>query len=462
MDVIVIGCGASGLAAIRKLHDAGLQVLGLEAATRIGGRILTVEYCNGTVDLGAAWCHGEKNNIVFELAEPLGLLGKPDDYENYFMISNGELVPRDVCEEIISVLENEVYEADKNTKSISECVQGAINNHEILQKEPHITNWLTAIYEKLNHLGGEDDPKTGKSLRSLEESHICEGEFMLNWKDKGFKALLSVLLNQYPDPSKEIPVQILRNKEVTNVRWRTSQPGDTTNPLVQVKCKDGSLYAAKSVIITVSVGVLKERHANLFNPPLPKEKLNCINNMQMCILDKIYIEFTKPWWSKACKYQLLWREEDKAQFSDQDRWIAEIFCLETVEYQPNLLRAWMYGKAAAFMEKLSNDEVKTGVNVLLERVLKKRFDVTPVKSVLRSKWGSNPLTRGAYAYRSVTTEENGGGAAILSEPLFHDNGFPVVCFGGEATSHHYHPNVHGAVEAGFREAERLVESFKKL
>lgn len=55
MDVIVIGCGAAGVAAIRKLHDAGLKVMGLEAEDRIGGRIKTVEFGNGLVDIGAAW-----------------------------------------------------------------------------------------------------------------------------------------------------------------------------------------------------------------------------------------------------------------------------------------------------------------------------------------------------------------------------------------------------------------------
>lgn len=55
MDVIVIGCGAAGVAAMRKLHDAGLQVMGLEAGDRIGGRICTVEFGETVVDIGAAW-----------------------------------------------------------------------------------------------------------------------------------------------------------------------------------------------------------------------------------------------------------------------------------------------------------------------------------------------------------------------------------------------------------------------
>lgn len=71
--------------------------------------------------------------------------------------------------------------------------------------------------------------------------------------------------NKHLDPSKQIPVQILLNKEVESIRWGTNNQvlasllPKANNPLVQVKCKDGSLYAAKSVIVTVSIGVLQER-----------------------------------------------------------------------------------------------------------------------------------------------------------------------------------------------------------
>lgn len=53
--MVVIGCGASGIAALSKLHEAGLDVVGLEAAERTGGRIHTLEFAGGLVDIGAAW-----------------------------------------------------------------------------------------------------------------------------------------------------------------------------------------------------------------------------------------------------------------------------------------------------------------------------------------------------------------------------------------------------------------------
>lgn len=54
-DVIVVGCGASGIAALSRLAECNLQVLGLEADSRIGGRINSVQFGEGLIDLGAEW-----------------------------------------------------------------------------------------------------------------------------------------------------------------------------------------------------------------------------------------------------------------------------------------------------------------------------------------------------------------------------------------------------------------------
>ncbi|XP_048484467.1 lysine-specific histone demethylase 1A-like [Plutella xylostella] len=456
MDVIVVGCGASGVAALRRLHDAGLKVLGLEAAERVGGRICTVEYGERRLDIGAAWCHGEKDNIVFELANPLDLLGRPNPDHQWFVRSNGDLVPEDQGKAIQDALSQAVEAAEKNNaKSISECVRDATRTTPSLQQDPHLSTSFAEWFERCNHAGGE----RGKSLRGLHESWGCEGEFMLNWKGRGYATVLDVLLNKHPDPTQQLPIQILLNKEVTSIKWASQA---AAAPLVHVQCRDGSLYAAKSLLVTVSVGVLKERHAKLFNPPLPAEKVNTINNLQMCVLDKIYIEFTKPWWPKfPSSFAVLWRPEDKDKFSKEERWITEIYGFNTVEYQPNLLLAWIYGEGAVEMEKVSEEKVKAGVIKLLKVLFSKEFEVTPVKSILRSKWASNPFARGAYAYRSVANEQHGGNAITLSEPLYYNDQFPILCFGGEATSHHRHGAVHGAIEAGFREADRLIEAFKK-
>ncbi len=70
-DVIVVGAGLSGMIAARKLLEAGLVPLILEADERVGGRILTEEVLPGLpVELGAQWI-GDTHERMFRLAAEL-------------------------------------------------------------------------------------------------------------------------------------------------------------------------------------------------------------------------------------------------------------------------------------------------------------------------------------------------------------------------------------------------------
>jgi monoamine oxidase len=72
-DVIVVGAGLSGMTAARKVLEAGLTPLILEADERVGGRILTQEAIPGVpVELGAQWI-GDTHQRMFRLAEELGV-----------------------------------------------------------------------------------------------------------------------------------------------------------------------------------------------------------------------------------------------------------------------------------------------------------------------------------------------------------------------------------------------------
>ncbi|MER7845388.1 NAD(P)/FAD-dependent oxidoreductase [Kitasatospora sp. NPDC096077] len=64
-DVIVVGAGASGLNCARLLRAEGLDVLVLEARTRLGGRIHTFRPADGgpPLELGAQVVHGEHNPV---------------------------------------------------------------------------------------------------------------------------------------------------------------------------------------------------------------------------------------------------------------------------------------------------------------------------------------------------------------------------------------------------------------
>lgn len=59
---VVIGGGAAGIAAARRLYDAGREVLLVEASQRLGGRAHTVDLAGHPVDLGCGWLHSAKRN----------------------------------------------------------------------------------------------------------------------------------------------------------------------------------------------------------------------------------------------------------------------------------------------------------------------------------------------------------------------------------------------------------------
>lgn len=71
-DIVVIGGGAAGIAALRTLSDAGAKALLVEASDRLGGRAHTVHVQNMPLDLGAGWLHSAQHNPWVAIAEKAG------------------------------------------------------------------------------------------------------------------------------------------------------------------------------------------------------------------------------------------------------------------------------------------------------------------------------------------------------------------------------------------------------
>jgi monoamine oxidase len=73
VDVAVIGAGAAGIAAARRLvEDGRVKVLVIEARERAGGRAWTVDADGIPMDLGCEWLHSADRNALAPLAKQLG------------------------------------------------------------------------------------------------------------------------------------------------------------------------------------------------------------------------------------------------------------------------------------------------------------------------------------------------------------------------------------------------------
>lgn len=56
---------------------------------------------------------------------------------------------------------------------------------------------------------------------------------------------------------------------------------------MQVTVRSGTVYSARKVIVTVSLGYLQQRHSQLFTPSLPSSKVQAMSGLVMGVLDKV-------------------------------------------------------------------------------------------------------------------------------------------------------------------------------
>ena len=72
VEVVIVGGGAAGIAAARRLREAGVEALLVEARSRLGGRAWSLEAAGFPIDLGCGWLHSAERNPWTPIAEAQG------------------------------------------------------------------------------------------------------------------------------------------------------------------------------------------------------------------------------------------------------------------------------------------------------------------------------------------------------------------------------------------------------
>jgi heterodisulfide reductase subunit A-like polyferredoxin len=102
--IVIIGAGVSGLSAANQLIKSSIDdFLILEARSRIGGRIISIDVGSRRVELGANWIHGVLGNPIFELAMAnnlISIVNIPKPHKVVAALETGKQVPFDVLQEI--------------------------------------------------------------------------------------------------------------------------------------------------------------------------------------------------------------------------------------------------------------------------------------------------------------------------------------------------------------------------
>lgn len=502
--IVVIGAGLAGLAATKTLLENGFtDVTVLEASDRIGGRVQSVQLGHATLELGATWIHGANGNPVFHLAEDNGLLEETTDEERsvgrislyakngvaHYLTNAGRRIPKDLVEEFSDIY-NEVYELTQEFFQRGKPV-GAESQNSV--------GIFTRDVVRQRIRVDPDDSETTKKLKlamlqqylkveSCESSSPSMDEVSLSefgeWTEipgahhvipSGFIKIVELL-------ARDIPKRVLQlQKPIRCVHWNQSVRNEIAESEdhnsdhwgqgypVYVECEDCEFIPADHVIITVSLGILKKSHKALFNPGLPEDKVMAIEKLGISTTDKIFLEFSEPFWSPECNsIQFVW--EDEALLENlaypEELWYKKI-CSFDVLYPPErygyMLSGWICGDEALTMEKCDDETVAETCAELLRKFTGNQ-NIPKPRRILRSSWGSSPYFGGSYSFTRVGSTGTDVEKLAMSLPYTESTkAHPLqVLFAGEATHRKFYSTTHGALLSGQREATLLVEMYQDL
>ncbi|XP_031787268.1 spermine oxidase [Nasonia vitripennis] len=437
--IIVVGAGSSGIAAASKLFENGFKnVTILEAEshydisdtkdTRIIQYFIALPVCfvslgNYSVDLGGQWVKGEEGNAVFKLAQPLDLIDKSDEPDyglvQEYIDSLGNPLSEEVVKNISDFSSNYIYETDFFNGSVFD--ERFSNIPEVFLEKKKYLQYLELFTISFSSADSWRDV----SLFNNDRFRVFPGDHIINWKDDGYSKVFDLLTKRFPNPEEELPVlnNTILNSEVTKIDYSKN---NTESP-ISINTFNGISYQADHVIVTVSLGVLKNQYETLFNPLLPEYKQKAIKGLGFGNIAKIYLLFDEPFWNlgnrRVLHLSFVWNEEQRKELENDSEkmWLLGMIGAITVHHRPKVLEIFVAGKYAKAMEALAEDKVFNHTVENLHRFLDKKYNVTTPIAFLRTQWFTNPHFRGAYSYRSVETHRQRIYADLLEEALGERN-----------------------------------------
>ncbi|MBX6327675.1 MAG: FAD-dependent oxidoreductase [Pseudolabrys sp.] len=401
VDVVVIGGGAAGIAATRRLQEAGVRCRLIEARARLGGRAFTATCGGYPLDLGCGWLHSADRNPWVAIAESQGrtLDKTPPPWAEKPSLPHG--FPIEEQEQFIDAL-NAFFDRVRASGNGPDRPAS-----ELLEPGCRWNGLIGAIN---TYISGVELP--------LVSAHDLNnyGATNVNWRIvEGYGATIVA-------HGAELPVTLECAARVI----------DHSGTRLRIETERGTL-AADQVIITVPTDLLADETLR-FAPALPA-KIEAARGLPLGLADKLFIalrhaeEFPK----------------DSRVFGRTDR--VETGAYHLRPFGRPMIEAYLGGRNAACLEAGGDnaffDFAVGELTGIFGNAFAKRL--TPLRI---HRWGQDPFARGSY---SSALPDHAGDRAKLAAPV--DN---RLFFAGEACSPHDFSTAHGAYLTGLSAAEAVL------
>jgi monoamine oxidase len=411
-DVLVVGAGASGLAAARDLTAAGKRVCLVEARERIGGRIHTLHLEGQAlpIELGAEFIHGEAKE-TFAIVDAAGLLAwrLPDDH---WWSVDGKIEKLTGFWQRVARVRARISGPDQSFSSFLRTQRLPKRTRELALGL--VEGYHAAHADRISALALK---ASDEELTEIPPQHRLAGGYdtLLSWLRAGI----------HPDRC-----ELRLGTTITAIRWKKGE--------VVAETGKGGAITAHAAILTLPIGVWKaaagQPGAIRFTPEL-RTKQKALSRLEVGHVVKVVFRFRERFW------------EDVNFVQSSDRWMPTWWT--TAPARTPLLTGWAGGRASEELLAEGPDALRDRAIEAMGRVfgVERRTLDDLLEASWTYDWQADPFSRGAYSYAAV----GGSGAhAELAKPVAG-----TLFFAGEATSGDETGTVDGAIASGRRAAREV-------
>lgn len=410
-DIVVIGAGAAGIAAARRIMATGRKVIVVEAAGQIGGRCITDSTTFDTpFDRGARWMHNADTNPMIRLARSAGLDVLPAPSGQKMRIGRRNARAGET-EQFLAALV-------RANRAIDEAARGKLDTScaSVLPKD--LGDWAGAA-EFL--LGPSFAGKDLKELSAIDKGRAQDRNAAIACR-QGLGSLITKLAEQTP---------VALSTPANRIAW--------SNRDVSVETQAGRI-AARAAIVTVSTNVLTSG-AIKFAPDMPKRTLDAASKLGLGSYDHIFLQLPG----------------NPLGLSRDDILIEQSNSTRTALMFANIGGSSLCSidVGGSFGRDLSEQGEKAMAAFAKEWITKLFGSeaASAVQKTSATRWNASPHVMGAMSASSPGGQLS---RKILSEPIGN------VFIAGEATHETLWGTVDGAWESGERAADAALRKIGAL